>query len=285
VNPTSGRRDRRAPLTEAIAVAIAGLVDDGQDEVKREPTHFDLDQWVRRFGLAGGDPKSSGAPVGKRKRVLGALRWASEHDLASGERAVVALIDVVRGRGGFRPESTNYVGQEALANARATFETEGFVLGSDGELRPAVLESLSGAALTTALRSYVRRAKAGVEDAALLVGTGKDLLEAAAKHVLQVKYNADPTSANFPTLLGQAFNAVGLCTPHHPRVAGEAAQCDVDRALFELGCAVNRLRNKEGTGHGRPWITSVNAAEARVAVEAIGIVAERLLEALEGTLS
>jgi hypothetical protein len=56
----------------------------------------------------------------------------------------------------------------------------------------------------------------------------------------------------------------------------------VERALFELGLAINQLRNKEETGHGRPWLSSVSESEARIAVELMGIIGERLLLAYEG---
>jgi hypothetical protein len=26
--------------------------------------------------------------------------------------------------------------------------------------------------------------------------------------------------------------------------------------MYKLGCAINRLRNKEGTGHGRPFLSN-----------------------------
>ena len=67
------RIGHRGPLTESIAVAVSRLVDDGRTEAKREPTHYDLDVWVERFGLSRGDPKSRGETVGKFKRVRGAL--------------------------------------------------------------------------------------------------------------------------------------------------------------------------------------------------------------------
>jgi len=49
------------------------------------------------------------------------------------------------------------------------------VLSAEGELRPAILDTLAGSLLSSALEAYVRRARRGSEDAALLVGTGKDL--------------------------------------------------------------------------------------------------------------
>lgn len=51
----------------------------------------------------------------------------------------------------------------------------------------------------------------------------------------------------------------------------------VDAALYETACAVNALRNSQGTGHGRPFPPSVTDAEARVAIECMGVVSERLL--------
>lgn len=152
--------------------------------------------------------------------------------------AVCAMIDLVRGRGGFRPESQNFVGAEALAAAVDAFKSEGFVLGTDGDLRPTVLDTLSGSALTDALRAYVRRAKTGVEDAALVVGTGKDLLEAIAKHVIQVRFNTTPSDNSvFSALLGQAFVAVGLTTPEHPKAERRALSRDGGSCAGTAGIA------------------------------------------------
>lgn len=133
--------------------------------------------------------------------------------------------------------------------------------------------------LTTALAAYVRRARRGSEDAALLVGTGKDLLEATAAHVLTERYGQYPTQANFPTLLGQAFTALGLSTPQSSLASSDPPQRRLERAMHEAGCAVNALRNRQGSGHGRPWLLTVTDVEARSAVQIIGIVAEFLLSA------
>jgi len=143
------------------------------------------------------------------------------------------------------------------------------------------IDTLSGVELTNALEAYVRRARRGSEDAALLVGTGKDLLEATAAHVLRQRYGSYPEQANFPTLLGQAFVALGLATPQSAAQSGEPPQRRLERSLYEAGCAVNALRNKEGTGHGRPWLPGVTDAEARAAAQLIGIVSGFLITALK----
>ena len=83
----------------------------------------------------------------------------------------------------------------------------------------------------------------------------------------------------FKVFWGQAFVALGMTTPHHPVVPGEAPQKKIERAMFDLACAVNSLRNKVGAGHGRPWLPSVSDAEAKAAVEFMGIIAEWMLDA------
>jgi hypothetical protein len=73
--------------------------------------------------------------------------------------------------------------------------------------------------LTQALESYVRRAQRGSEDAAMLTGSGKDLLEAAAAHVL----------VEITTLLGQALISLGLKTSQDAiyRASRLSTECNV----------------------------------------------------------
>ena len=59
-------------------------------------------------------------------------------------------------------------------------------------------------------------------------------------------------------LLGQAFVALGLCAMKKPSLS---LQEQMALALYELECAVNRVRNREGAGHGRPFV-AINHAGA-----------------------
>jgi hypothetical protein len=267
---------RSAPLSDAIVIAVSRLVDDAQSET-REPSHSDIEFQINRVGLRDGDPKALGQLVGKAKRVRGTLSWAMEKRPEAGELLVANLISLIKGCGGFRDTSSNYVRQEAFQDAVEAFKIEGYELTSDGDLHPQLLDSLSGTELTAVLEAYVRRAKRGADDAALVTGTGKDLLEATAAHVLIERWGSYSTSSNFPTLLGQAFVALSWATPQDPILSGEPPQRRLERAMYELGCAINHLRNKEGTGHGRPWLPSVTDSEAKAAIEFMGIIAERLL--------
>ena len=157
---------------------------------------------------------------------------------------------------------------------------EDFELSLDGELRPRLLEGLEGTLLSEALWRYVRRARRGALDAALVVGTGKDLLEATAAHVILEIQGTSSSTDNFPSRLAQAYYALGLPTSQDKPKPGDTPQQALDRALFDAACAVNRLRNKQGIGHGRAWLPTVTDAEARTAVELMGIVADRLLSVL-----
>ena len=276
---TSVYTKQRAPLGEAILLAVARLVDDSQAEKSREPTHSDLDFQIGRVGLTHVDPKSLGQAVGKAKRVRAVLSWALDNATDQGEVLVAALVSTVRAKGGFRATSPNFVGKEPIQDAIDAFRHEGYHLGDDGDLQPIVLDTLTGNSLTAALDSYVRRARRGSQDAALLVGTGKDLIEATAAHLIQERFGHYSNQAKLPTLLGQAFTALGLATPEIPTVSGEPSQRRLERAMYESGCAVNALRNKQGTGHGRPWLPSVSDAEAQASVQLIGIVASYLIQA------
>jgi len=264
-----------APLTDAVAYALGSLVDDSQAEPKRKPSHREIEQLFEKVGLP--DPTKDGPPVGKRKRVHAVLNWALEHDEARGEKLVALLLATVRAAGGFRSDSPNYVGEEAISNAVEVFHAEGFQLRSDGELLQDLLDNLCGVQLTEALKAYVKRAKRGALDAALVTSTGKDLVEATAAHVLVERLGTYPTTSNFPTLLGQAYLNLGLA---YEAKDGSTPAERLDAALYQAACAVNTLRNKEGTGHGRPFIATVTGAQARLAIETMGIVAERLLTAL-----
>lgn len=146
---------------------------------------------------------------------------------------------------------------------------------------PSTSRVFSGAAATEVLRSYARRAATGADDDPLVVGTSKDLLEATAAHVLQERFGSYPDSASFPGLLGQAFVALGLATTEHARQPGEPASRRVERALYETGCAINALRNKEGTGHGRPWLPSVSRSGAKAALRTMGTISDYLLDKLD----
>ncbi|AJS58272.1 abortive infection family protein [Paenibacillus sp. IHBB 10380] len=271
---------KTAPLTDAIIIAVSKLIDDAQADVKREPSHYDLDMLLKKVGLAHADPRTQGQQVGKSKRIRIALNWAIEKDFNSGERLVGFLISNIRGYGGFRSESKNYCGKEPIDNLIDVFKNEGYLLTLDGELKPILLDNINEKDMTEALFAYAQRARKGAEDAALLLGTGKDLLEAVSKHVLTVK-SINYQTNSFPFILAQAFIALGMVTSQHTAQPNEAITAKYERALYDLGCAINNMRNKEGTGHGRPFMPTITQAEAYSAIQSIGIISDYMIRKLK----
>ncbi|MGO4542309.1 abortive infection family protein [Paenibacillus sp. 2TAB19] len=276
-------RSATVPFTETIAITVAKMIDDSLLDIKREPSHSEIDFLINQVKLTHADPKKQGQNVGKFKRIRAVLYWALENDVQAGEKLIKRLIDTIRGCGGFREESSNFVGKEAITNAIDAFRSEGYVFSLIGEIQPAVLDNLSEKEMTEALQAYVRRARKGSADAALLAGTGKDLMEAVSKHVIHVKWGQASSNQSFPFLLGQAFTALEMATPQMRAESNESYMKRYERSLYELGCSVNAIRNKEGTGHGRPFLPSITQAEAINAIQAIGIVADYMLMKLQNT--
>lgn len=266
------------PINDTTVAALSQLIDDSRSGGEyREPSHSDLDFYIGRVGLTAADPKHMGQVVGKAKRLRAVLSLALDADITAGANLIELVLSKLRACGGFRDGSPIFVGAEAISNAIAAFDAEGFALAPDGSIGPKVLTALSGRELTAALKAHARRAQRGAEDAALLFGTGKDLLESAASHVLHSRTGAYPSHANFEALLAQAYMQVGLAIPAIPPAPGEHPIKAMERALFQTACSINRMRNKEGTGHGRPWETNVSPTEARAAVEMAGSIAGFIL--------
>lgn len=269
------------PVTDTIVHAFAQLVDDsGGNGAYREPSHSDIEFHVNAAGLAAYDPKQQGQLIGKAKRVRAVLYEAMTANPAAASRFAMGLLGKIRACGGFRDGSPNHVGSEACANAKAACDGVGFVLADDGTLAPKVLSALQGPELTAALRGYAERAQRGAEDAALVTGTGKDLLEATAAHVLTTLNGRYPSNSNFQALLGMAFIALDLAVPEIPEVPGEPPFKTLERGLFTAALGVNRVRNKQGTGHGRPWLPTLSTAEAKAAIEVVGTVSAYMLAKL-----
>lgn len=54
----------------------------------------------------------------------------------------------------------------------------------------------------------------------------------------------------------------------------------MELVLYDLGCSINNLRNKQGTGHGRPFLPLINDHEAKVAIESMGMISEYMMSKL-----
>lgn len=270
-SPINSKLDRPLPPIDlAIVIATAELFNDW--EKSRTPSHSDVTDQLERSGLLHADIKA-----GKKKRVRHALSWALDNDEMGGRKAIRNMLDLARGSGGFLDQSPNYVGAENVKALQAALLAEGCVIADDGTLVLELLDGFGGVRAHAVLSTYVRRAARGYDDAALVLGTGKDLLEATAAHVIVEVYGSYSESANFPTVLGQAFEAAGMAATEREATTPVRK---LEAALYETGCKVNTLRNKEGSGHGRPWLPNVTDVEARAALRTMATIADLMLERL-----
>jgi hypothetical protein len=267
-------------ISEEIASTLARFFD-----YQRGPSHDDLSRLFRRCGLEDADPRvGSRDPVGKKKRVRDVLAYAAANNRSAGSELVKSLLARMRACGCFRPGSENYPGDDAVQAAQEAFAREGYSLGTDGAPTPRLLDNLEGAELTEALWVYVRRVRDGAADPALVVGTNKDLVEATARHVLVETLGFYQPAMNFPGTLYQAFEQLRLAMPPSPdvdlvsRLGLESdPRRQVEQLLYLLACAANRLRNKEGVGHGRPSPSSASPEDAAITSQISGLVSELLL--------
>ncbi len=253
------------------------------------PSHDQLDQAIVRTGLTAGDPAPGGRtrhgpPLGKTKRIRQVLVYATDHEPAAGLTLAQQIVALLRADGAFTPALESYAGLQKIARLSEAFTRIGFTLDPNGALQPVVIDNLAGTQLTEALLAYVNRINLNPDDAPLQIGTGKELDEAAARHVLEERTGSYPVAGHagsFPVTLAGAFTAVGFAVPPQVRLDNDPHR-QVQQCLFLLGTAVNRLRNEAGTGHGRPSHPGsvVRPAEARLVARATALIAGALLDEL-----
>ena len=263
-------------FTSAIASVVDQLVD-----ASRSPSHDELGRLFKRVGVAIADPARSGERVGKVKRVRAVASWCMANDNAKGWRLLEELVGAVRAEGGFAADAPDFVGHDVVANLRRALATADYTIDNDGELAPLLLDNIPEADQHAVLSQYAGRLRRGAADSPLVTGTGKDLLEAAARHVLVQAGGSYNPQMGLPGTLVAAYTALGLSIPPADLIQGTGLDPDpvgqLQQAVFLLGVAVNRLRNAQGTGHGRPYPASVTARQAELATQAIALATEVLL--------
>jgi hypothetical protein len=261
-------------LTPEIGYAATALID-----ANRPPSHDELTRLFKETKLSKGDP---GTPVGKVKRMRAVVDYALANDRAAGGRLVNRLIKAVRAIGGFRSDSSTYIGEDVYRNLRDAFQSRGFELDADGELRPRLLDNVPESEKHEVLGTYVRRIREGAKDAPLVTGSGKDLLEATARTVLH-STGTSYSGHDFPGILFHAFDALNLSTPEIPAMEAFRQKLSnnpgerIQQVLYLLGCEVNKLRNAQGVGHGRAFPATVSDQEAKTAAQAMALISELLL--------
>jgi hypothetical protein len=263
-------------MSPELAAVADQLVD-----ANRPPSHDELRLVFRRAGVSAADPADGKSTVGKVKRVRAVASWCAANDPVKGGRLFEELVGAVRAEGGFATNSEAFIGNEVLDNLRRVLQAVGYTLDADGTLAPLLLDNVPEVERDATLAQYAKRLRRGAADSPLVTGTGKDLLEASARHVLTKSGQGYDERAGLPHTLMNAYTTLGLTPPPGSLVLGETLDpnpaAQIEQAVFLLGVAVNRLRNAEGTGHGRPYPSTVTPRQAELATQAIALASELLL--------
>jgi hypothetical protein len=165
---------------------------------------------------------------------------------------------------------------------------DGFIYG-DGHLRsiaPVDLTKVhvaSGLVDRSALTEHLRRIEQGVEsDPAQAIGSAKELLETAAKLVLN-QFDEDPEKYDtLQQLTKQAMRCLNPALDDLPTASkGAGAIKQVVAGLAQVVGGVAELRNLYGTGHGRVAGVRLETRHAQLVVGACSTLTIYLLETLD----
>lgn len=266
-------------MSEELAACLAEFFTGGKG-----PSHHQLDQLLAREGLSTFDPAPADPrKVGKMKRVRQALGLGFEERPEATLRCATRLVGLLRAAGSFSAEREDYVGGPRIGAAQSAFRSHGWTLEANGSLYRTSLQALEDRELPVALRAYVRRIQQGTDDAALTVGTAKDLLEAAARQATVTAAGSYEKRMHFPTTVFRACTQLGVAVPTGAMLS------DVDRdpyrgleqALVLAAIQISRLRNAEGSGHGRPEVAKVERRQGLIAAQAAAVACLVLLPQLD----
>jgi hypothetical protein len=264
-------------LNQDVAAALSRFFTGGPG-----PTHAELDEVFRGNGLAHADPRLVDAAATKEVRVRAVLTEGVSAPPEVARRLVDTLIARMRVRGCFEPSSDHYPGDDVISAAQRSFRRLGWELDREGHLAPALLSGLDHHSKRQAIEIAIERIRRSPDDAALLIGTAKELLETTSQYVLEEIGQPARKHAGFPELLHMARDRLDLL-PQSVAQTSPAARTvrEVYDGLWKVAKAVNELRNAEGTGHGRTTPPTVSPETARVIVQAAGLLSALLLDTLD----
>jgi len=267
-----------APLSEEIAVALSRFFLQGAG-----PSHSQLDEIFRRCRAARFDPARDGAQtVGKERRVRAVLSESAAATDVDHTRLVTDLVARLRAAGCFDSDSASYAGLPAIEGAQRAFQSAGWALSESGTIGPLVLAGLDSKRLRPAINAQLERVRNAPQDAALLIGTAKELLEATGRYALEELGQPARPNASFDELVYIARERLHIL-PEQVDATDEATKMirEVYDGLWKIARAVNLLRDYEGTGHGRTKMASTPSYTARVIVQAVALLAQLMISTLD----
>lgn len=270
-------------MTQAVSEEIAAVLSRLYDRRYDSPSHQELDEVFAAAGCTDHDPKRllPNDNVGKGRRVRSVVSAVAQGGSGDATRLVEGLLARLRAFGAFAANSEHYAGDDLVQDAIRAFRGNGWNLDRSGRLAPMVIGDLPFSQQRPALNLLIERAQHAADDASLLLGTAKELLESTSRYVLELTGMQARDSADFEELLYLARERLTLLPQQAPPGSTGESLREVYDGLWKVARHINALRNAEGTGHGRSRLPTADERAARSMVRASAVLASLMLETAE----
>lgn len=257
------------PINGEVVATLTAFVRGG-----RGPSHSSLTSAFLAAGIVGLTPYAGGSLDQQNKvdRITEAARKVWQQPTL-GRRLVDEILSIYRVAGIFRDVEL----QMEVASLRSALLQRGWSLDHEGRLAPVGNIDLE-VGHRQALNDQLNRLRRNTEDAALLLGTAKELLESVGKFVLEENGRMPDRRIDFPEVMTLSMELLGVMPSQVDATTEGGKQLrKVYQAIRTVVEAINELRNDHGTGHGRTLPSGVSVQAARFMIRQATMVAEMLL--------
>lgn len=238
----------------AVAAAFADIF-----AVESPPTHSDMDLAFRRAGVSSpqSPPGTGIQSISKARRVTNAFDHATEGQIDGLIRALTASLTTKRVF-----ETYDQVTQGLLTELRKSLARIGWELSPSGTLSPlGIIDVQAGG--REALEQQIKRLRNSGDDVSLMLGAAKDSLEAAARFVLEERQQSYQPDESLEALVNRAMKLAGISTrPADVTSEASKALATINQSVPKIAEAVRKVRNDQGSGHGRTVMATMSMPEA-----------------------
>ena len=273
----------RHPVSDEIAATLGAFVSGGDG-----PRHTVLTRVFDQTGYgraAPYDAKSPSQQLNKEDRVRLTVQEAVR-DPARSRDLIEGLLSEYRAFGFFTQDEDPAREKERLKKcqfAQHAFIRISWELTSSGEIRPAGVASVVSIEGRPAIEEQLERLRRSSDDSALMLGTAKEMLESTAKYVCESFSVPYDNIRSFDALWHHARERIGLLPQQVMNINEPGAEelRTILQSSWTIASMANKLRNDEGTGHGRTLPTAISPGVAHLVVREACSIVQLVLETLD----
>lgn len=272
----------RYPVSDEIAATLGAFVSGGDG-----PAHTKLTQVFDRTGYGSIAPYNFNNPnqkPNKENRIRFTIQAAIK-DPARSVELIEGLLAEYRAFGFFNTIEDRHNEKERLERyrlAKQAFMRSGWELTESGEIFPAGVSSVVATTGRPAINEQLDRLRRGLEDPALMLGTAKEMLESTAKYVCEDFSAPYRENMKFDELWYHARDRLGILPEQvNLNQPGAKELRKILQSSWSIARMTNKLRNAEGTGHGRTFTTAIGPSVAHFVVREACSVVQLVLETLD----